>query len=224
MATTGTPPLSGDRIKSYTVRKITRRLALTGKGDDPEWQQASLLTDFHLPWEAGDPHPTAFRALHDENRVYCLFTITDPDVHNTVRTNDKQEVAESSRAEIFFKADDALNPYYCLEIDPLGRVLDYQAFFHRNFNFAWSWPKEQLVITTSANTDGYTIEIAIGKTSLEELGLLRNKILQAGLYRADCTPREEQEPDFKWISWVNPSSGTPDFHIPSSFGLLHLAD
>jgi hypothetical protein len=48
--------------------------------------------------------------------------------------NDKLEVVNSERVEIFFRKDEALTPYYGLELDANGRVLDYEAEYHRKFN------------------------------------------------------------------------------------------
>lgn len=215
---------SRESIRTYTVNKIERSISLSGKGDDPQWKLASNLTDFHYPWDPGTPSPTSFRALHDDHWLYCLFSVSDPAPYIHVERNRKTEVAASSRAEIFFKADDKLNPYYCLEIDPTGRVLDYEAAHYRKFNFEWSWPKDHLQVKTHRNTAGYSIEIAISKASLRQLGLLKGNTLHAGLFRGDRLPPHGGEEEFKWISWVRPDAETPDFHIPSSFGLLRLGE
>lgn len=215
---------SKEDLKTYTVRKIDAKPVLSGKGNDEVWKRAHIASDFHYPWEKGTPPPTRFKALHNEEWLYLFFEVEDPSVFILEETNHKSEVAASSRAEIFFKRDDKMNPYYCLEIDPLGRVLDYEATFHRKFDITWSWPKEHLVVKTNKHNDGYTLEFAITKSSLKELGLLKNNVLQAGLYRADCVGRKNGETEFKWISWGRPDSPTPDFHIPSSFGIMRLED
>lgn len=221
IVTTGILSHTGEGLKTYSVKRITRALTLSGKGDDLQWKTAHVLSDFHYPWEKEKTPPTTFKALHDGAWVYCLFDVKDSSVYIHVDTNDKSEVAASSRAEIFFKADDKLNPYYCLEIDPLGRVLDYEGTYHRQFNGKWSWPKDQLIVKTNQRNDGYTVEFAVSKASLQKLGLLKDGTLQAGIFRADCV-RTSGETEFKWISWGHPDSPTPDFHIPSSFGLLRL--
>ena len=224
IVTTGAPIDSKDGLKTYSIKKISDDITVSGKGDDPQWREANELTDFHYPWE-NEPAPyTAFRALHSDEWVYFFFHIQDNDVNIRQKNNDKREVAASSRAEIFFRVDDKLKPYYCLEIDPLGRVLDYEATYHRNFNVSWSWPAKQLIIKSRQQTDGYVVEFAISKKSLQQLGLLRNNILQAGLFRANCSHTANGGEEFKWISWMKPESKTPDFHIPSSFGILRLME
>jgi hypothetical protein len=109
-------------------------------------------------------------------------------------------------------------------MDPAGRVLDYKATHYRKFDIGWSWPEGHLIVRTEKRKDGYTVEFAITKSSLKALGLMKENTLQAGLFRGDSFPKIEGEPDFKWISWMQPESGTPDFHIASSFGILKLAE
>jgi hypothetical protein len=213
-----------DGLKTYSVKKITATIEPTGKGDHPLWKNAHELSDFHYPWEKETPLPTKFKALHNNSMLYCLFEVVDDNINILQDKNYKSEVASSSRVEIFFKIDDKLLPYYCMEIDPLGRVLDYEGTYHRNFNSEWSWPEGHLTVKTERRKGGYSVEVAITKASLKKLGLLKNKTLQAGLYRADCFKTKSGAPDFKWISWVKPDSKTPDFHIPSSFGILRLED
>lgn len=210
--------------KTYSVKKTTSSLQISGKGNDDRWTKANVLSDFVYPWEKETPRPTKFRALHDDEWLYCLFEVTDDKINIHQETGHKSDVVSSSRAEIFFKIDDRLAPYYCLEIDPLGRVLDYKASYYRNYEMNWSWPAEHLIVKTSEWKDGYTIELALSKRSLRELGLLTGNTLQAGLYRADCPFAAPGDAHFRWISWVKPDSDTPDFHIPSSFGVFHLQD
>ena len=224
IVTTGTRIDSKEGLKTYAIKKISGDLVVSGKADDPRWREANALTDFHYPWENETTPYTEFRALHTDDWVYFLFRIKDDDVNIRQVTNDKREVAASSRAEIFFRIDEKLKPYYCLEIDPLGRVLDYEATYHRNFDVNWSWPANQLIIKSSQQTDGYIVEFAISKKSLQQLGLLKNNVLQAGLFRANCSHTANAGEEFKWISWMKPDSKTPDFHIPSSFGVLRLTD
>jgi len=210
--------------KSYSVRKIHGDLKLSGKGSDPLWKKAPVLSDFRYPWEKVTPPSTKFRALHNDAWLYCLFEVSDDKVYVFRDKNDKSEVGASSRAEIFFRIDDRLTPYYCLEMDPVGRVMDYKANHYRQFDLKWSWPAGQLVVKTEMRNDGYTVELAVSKASLKQLGLLGDHSLEAGLFRGDCIPKEVGEPDFRWISWVKPDSKTPDFHIASSFGTLDLQE
>ena len=213
-----------ESTKTFKVKKIQKELAITGRGDDPLWKKANELSAFVYPWENEKAPFTSFRALHSNDWLYCVFTAVDENVNIYVDKKDKTDVLKSDRVEIFFKQEDNLLPYYCLEMDPLGRVYDNEAEFRRKFNPNWTWPAGQLVIKTSSNKEGYIVEIAISKSSLINLGLLRDKTVRAGLYRAECVKLEGNKATMKWISWIRPDSIVPDFHVPSSFGVLTLQD
>ncbi|MEK6781163.1 MAG: carbohydrate-binding family 9-like protein [Bacteroidota bacterium] len=211
--------------KIYQVKKIQSELDVTGKGNSPLWKNATELSDFTYPWETQQPPFTSFKALHSKDWFYCLFNVKDDNVNVYVVKNDKSEVVYSDRVEIFFRKDDRLSPYYGLELDPNARILDYKAEFPRKFNDTWTWPSGQLIVKANRTADGYSVEIAISKESLKQLEVLKNRKIEAGLFRANCLELNgESEAHIKWISWVKPDSKTPDFHIPSAFGVLILQD
>lgn len=225
MATEFSKPTLID-TKAYRVKTIQdKELIVSGKGDSPLWKQANELSDFTYPWENEQPPHTLFRALHNKDWLYCLYDVKDDNINVYVNTNDKSEVVHSDRVEIFFRKDERMSPYYGLELDPLARVLDYEAEYHRKFKGEWSWPAGQLIVKSNRRKDGYTVEIAISKKSLNQLGILKSKTIEAGLFRGNCLEISlKDESKIKWISWVKPASETPDFHIPSAFGVLMLED
>jgi len=209
--------------QTYVVKKIpANAMQITGKGNNKAWKEANTLTDFLYPWETEKAPATSFAALWDGTWLYCLYHVQDDSVITLVKKNDKIEVGASDRVEIFMTRDSAMTPYYCLEMDATGRVLDYRAWYYRKMDYTWQWPQKQFIIKTAASKDGYIVEIAISIQSLNELGLLQNKHLRAGLFRAECKSISNRKADLRWISWVNPNSVKPDFHIYSAFGTLVL--
>jgi hypothetical protein len=208
----------------YHVKPVNEgSLVLNGLGDHPMWEEAINLKDFSYPWNEGAPPPMVFKALHDPEWIYGFYRVLDSDALNlSMEENLKTAVLKSDRVEIFLRADEQMDPYYGLEMDALGRTYDFEASFYRKFNAGWSWPKEQLKVRGNINDHGYTLEFALEKSLLTKLNLLKKNKLQAGLFRGKCISLHDGEAEFKWISWVRPDSGSPDFHIPSSFGLLIL--
>lgn len=199
---------------SYMARKVHA---------DLNWANALELKDFTYPWSAGKPPGVTFRALWDEKRFYFRFDAEATDVLTYVNTNNKMEVVHSDRVEIFFRSDEKLDPYYCLEMDPLGRVLDYRTRYYRQFEYDWQWPGSGLLEVKAVMTgSGYSVEGSIALQSLKELNLLQNNELQAGLFRGECLELPDPGSAFAWISWVQPESQLPDFHIPSAFGRIKL--
>ena len=209
--------------QTYQVKKVPAgSIQVDGRGASQAWSQAAFLSDFVYPWDSAAAPATSFAALWDGDWFYGLFRAQDDSVITLVKDNNKMEVGASDRVEIFLKKDDAMNPYYCLEMDADGRVLDYNAFYYRKMNYPWHWPDGQLIIKTSRIQKGYILEFAISIRSLKELGLLSDGRLQAGLFRAECVGFVNGRADLRWISWIRPRSDHPDFHIPSAFGTLIL--
>jgi hypothetical protein len=131
------------------------------------------------------------------------------------------EVVHSERIELFFRANEKMQPYYCLEIDPHGRILDYKAKLYREFDKSWQWP-DSLSIKALIEDENYTVQGVISLLVLKQLGLINNGQIEIGLYRGHCTKLNGNNASIKWISWVDPKTKRPDFHVPSSFGILKL--
>ena len=209
--------------QTYSVKKTAPgSVVINGRQDDTAWTAASILTRFTYPWETTPAPATSFAALWDGEWLYCLFAVKDDSINIYRIKNEKRETGASDRVEIFFKSDDAMQPYYCLEMDAAARVLDYSAAFYRKMNYEWAWPQDQLIIKTSIAKDGYILEAAVSIASLKQLNLLKENRLQAGLFRAECTAIINGKANFKWISWIDPKVAQPDFHIPAAFGTLVL--
>jgi len=212
-------------MKTYSVNKTTTPVKLTGQGSDPAWENAEILTDFTYPWRDESTPATTFKGLWDDTHFYFLYRATDPDIVTKERGLGERDAVDSDRVEIFFKADDEMNPYYALEMDALGRVLDTQGRYHRNIDYDWDWPEGHLVLKASIDAEGYWVEGSITWESLRQLGMYKDdKMLKAGLFRGEYVNLDDGEIDIKWISWVMPDSETPDFHIPSSFGVLEMVE
>jgi len=211
------------QAQTYFVKKIPDGgIQVNGKGDAPAWQKANPLTHFIYPWESIPAPATSFAALYNDQWLYLLYRVTDDSVIVPQGPHNKMAVGAADRVEIFFKENDKMSPYYCLEMDASATVLDYTADYYRQMHYEWQWPKEALLIASSRTKEGYTLEAAISINALKKFGLLKNKEMQAGLFRAERTGTENGKAVLKWISWIDPKSATPDFHIPAAFGLLKL--
>lgn len=207
----------------YHVKKVPKGSVQVGDMASTQmWARAELLSDFVYPWDSVSAPLTTFAAVWDGDWLYGIFGAADDSVITLVKNNDKMEVGASDRVEIFLKKDDAMNPYYCLEMDADGRVLDYDAFYYRKMNYPWHWPDGQLIIKASRIQHGYALQFAISIRSLKDLGLLKDGRLQAGLFRAECKGFVNGRADLRWISWIRPKTDHPDFHTPSAFGTLVL--
>jgi hypothetical protein len=212
-------------IKEYEVNLIkNKQLTISGKGDDIVWESAQILTDFYSPWSNKKKSKIIFKALWDREKLFFNFTVFDTEIHIEKKEDSFESIGNSDRVELFFRTDDTLNPYYCLEMDTSGRVMDFIAYPNKNFDFNWNWSKNDLAVKSSANANSFTVEGAISIKSLKNLNLIKNNTIETGVFRAKYTKRQNGCFEPTWITWVNPNTETPNFHIASSFGVFILKE
>jgi hypothetical protein len=212
-------------MKNYYVNCIEKdTLILTGKGDDSLWQKAELLTDFVSPWDIKKPKRIEFKAMWDTENLFFCFTVFDNVIHIDKTDNSFESIGNSDRVELFFRTSASLNPYYCLEIDPTPRIMDFKAHPNKNFNFEWNWPINDITVKSQINSNKFTVEIAISIKSLKNLDIIKENKIEIGIFRAKYNKLENSIFEPTWISWVNPNTKNPNFHIPTSFGVLNLME
>jgi Carbohydrate family 9 binding domain-like len=184
-------------------------------------EQALWLNDFTFPWLDRQPPETRFRAWHDGNLFHFEFLVVDHDiVLNPTGSND-EKVLGSDRVEIFISpTNDLSKPYYGFEMDPRGLIYDYRGVFHRQFDPTWT--SGQIKTSTKITPTGYHLEGSIPLNHLRELGCLSQNRMITGVYRGEFSHRADGSIQQDWISWVNPGTQTPDFHIPETFGLFEF--
>lgn len=208
----------------YHIQATKEPIRIDGRGTDPSWQQAIDLSQFQDPWGPDNIQHSSFRALYDVDYLYFLFVVEDSNIVAHGDPADKRGVLTADRVEIFFKSDGDMKPYYCLEMDPWGRVLDYRSNYYRQPEFDWEWPEKDLQVLASINPRGYIVEGQISLTSLREMKVLDNGKIEAGVFRGDFSKVESQDPSVRWITWINPDTEKPDFHVPTAFGTFLLQD
>lgn len=114
-----------------------------------------------------------------------------------------------------------MKEYYCIEIDSQGRILDYKASFYRQFDYTWKL--KGLKTTGEKSANGYRIDIALPLKYLLN-NYQDHKIISfyVGLFRADLNVGMNRKINEHWISWINPKTEEPDFHVPSALGRFQL--
>ncbi len=214
------PPAS----KVYRVRQIPEEVEAGPGGwlEAEHWKQAEALVDFRFPWIAMQAPATTFRALRNSKKFFFCFEIADADLVLDDSDDPVKRVTGSDRAELFFATGESLDPYYCLEIDPRGYVFDYRGKYYREFSPEWTWPG--LETAARIGEGGYVVAGCLPMESFEALGLLQEgeTCLRAGVYRAEFSHAADGTVVEDWISWVDPGTENPDFHVPGSFGEFWL--
>lgn len=210
-------------MKSYNVVQVEKnKIIITGKGDNAIWSKAEKLTDFISAWDKDPIKKIEFKSLWDSENIFFCFKVYDDHVHINTKDNSFESIGSSDRVELFFRTNEDLNPYYCLEIDPSSRIMDFSALPNKNFDFKWNWPKNDIFVKSSIEKDSFTVEISISISSLKKLNLIKGNMLETGIFRAKYLKKRNSNFEPTWISWVNPNTDEPNFHIASSFGVLKL--
>ncbi len=211
--------------KTYVVERIgasTPRIdGVLGKG---EWPADRWETGLTYPWREQAAPATAFCAVTDGSALAFAFRVMDEDVVIIEGARREESlVARGDRVELFCARDARLEEYYSIEIDPIGRVLDYRARFYRRFDDGWDCPG--LEVAARQRSDGYDVEGRISHDALREMGLVLSADaapMLIGVFRGEFSSRQGQPPHESWISWVRPRVEQPDFHVPSAFGCFQV--
>jgi|SRR5690625_140303 len=194
-------------------------------GQLQDWETHTSLfqvRDFISPWDTTSFGSTKFNAIRDSTWLYFYFDIIDSQVVSAPFIKET-DVALGDRVEIFFAGDTTLNDYYCIEIGPYGDVLDYQASYYRQFDDTWNL--SNLEVAGHLTEKGYIVEGRIPISFLSHISkneTSKELKLWMGLYRAEFSEKDIGEKTVQWISWINPDTSTPDFHVPSSFQLIKI--
>jgi len=215
----------------YDVPRLASPPDLRDNFASPAWGTSTILSgEFHFPWELRAAPATRFRAGHDDTNLYFAFDVDDPDVVVLDKAIGKRETVDvEDRVELFFApgaVDKPLNgklpPYYAVEVDPAGRVNDYSVVYYRNFDGKWTMPG--LGVFARRTNSGYAVNGLIPLASLRGLGLIdKDGLMRTGVYRAEFSGKQGAL-NMEWISWVDPHTPEPDFHVDASFGTFRLLE
>lgn len=210
--------------------------------DGESSERDCLEKGFLFPWKPAPAPATEFRALCDETYLYLTFRVQDDDIVALERLRDEQEAVFEDRVEIYFGRDEQMRDYFCLEVDSKGRAFDYRGSYPRQLEASWKF--EGLETRAAAEPQGYEVEARIPVKTFAALGfpaLRPGAKIRCGLYRAEFShdrsgrtvePRasihtmglraEGPPPIEEWLSWVDPKTKEPDFHVPSSMGWMEI--
>jgi hypothetical protein len=231
--------------KTYSVRYLpTAKINLDGRAGESVWSKAAVEKHFVFPWKEIAAPATEFRALCDDEHLYFTFRVEDADIFQVDKFRDEQDAIFEDRVEMYFCRDDRLGDYYCIEVGPRGRMFDYRGAYYRRLDPAWNW--KGVEAKGSLLEKGYVVEGRISLDSLQALGFPRLRPgvkIRYGMYRAEFSHDrsgrtvEQREsihnlgrqlegppPIEAWISWVDPQTEEPDFHVPTSLGWLEVVE
>ena len=187
---------------------------------EENWEGVKAVSDFCLPWSKAYPQTTKFKATFDDRNLYMVFYAIDSSLVIEDTISKELDIAQEDRVEVYFSQKESLKEYYCFEIDPMGRILDYRAKFYRKFNDKWD--AKSLKVESAITEYGYNVMLLVPLEEVEKMGIDVSRSFSFGIFRADFR-KVENKIEENWVSWVDPQSENPDFHSPKAFGLMNLS-
>jgi hypothetical protein len=217
----------------YTCTRVPRDLALSGKVDDPLWQQAEAVTLVDPVTGGAKRYRTEARLLYSDTHLYIGFTCEDAYVWGTYTERDAPIFSEEC-VEVFIAPSGKFRQYYELNVSPRNTVFD--AFIlngrpldagFRKFTSFPDFTCEGLVTLVHVDGElgvpgarGWSAEYAIpfaGIIGSDNLAPVPGEEWRLNLYRIDS----EEANQLDLYAWSPP--GANDFHIPWQFGVLRFA-
>ena len=189
----------------------------------PQAEKRNVIREFTFPWSDKAAPRTEFSAYSDGTRLHFAFDVDDSNIVIAPEWHGESTLDGEDRVEIFFAADAALARYWCIEIDPLGRVHDYFASHYRQFDSAWNCPGLRSAARRTGS--GYRVEASVPLATLSSLlgiPVGAGTEIRVGLFRAEFHGATRGEVADNWLSWVHPATKQPDFHVPSAFRLWRI--
>ena len=196
---------------------------IDGRGLEEVWKQIPPLTAFHYYWDSEEPPKTELRLFHNGVYLFFLYTVEDSDIVCSRVINEEMDIAKEDRIEFGMRPEDSTVPYYFFEIDPQGRVLDYETRAYRHFDP--SWDSNSLEVLGRPTEAGYEVEGKFALRELRDLDVLTSDgKMRLGCFRGEYVSDRPDDENYKWISWVHPQTAVPDFHVRSAFGVVRLEE
>lgn len=205
-----------DRFEYRVPATGENSIVINGRQDEKNWADTSPITAFQNPWNKEVSPETSLRITRDGENLYFFFDVKDSEILADSTLTGERGIEGEDRVELFFSKDQNMQEYYCLEMDAKGRTLSYRARHYRQLDFSWE-PPAGFVVATRIHPDGYTVEGAIPLAFMNQLG--KNEECYFGAYRAEFA-RVDGKRSEEWLTWKNPGTREPDFHVPASLGKL----
>ena len=164
-----------------------------------------MLYDFVKDWKNETKKGDVLRLIL--SGAICLLLFVCANLFHKADYQGEKDVEPEDRVEIFFSPREEMDIYWCAEMDPAGRVLDYEAKYYRVMDYGWNF--STLELASNIKENGYTLWGKISKDELRALGVdLSN--FRMGVFRADFRP----DGSVNWYSAVPTEDKSPDFHKP----------
>lgn len=160
----------------------------------------------HAPWDGLDDE-TEFTCQVKDGRLCFSFAVVDSTMTVSEDYPGERTVDFEDRVEVFFSRDSLMSSYWCAEIDPKARPMDYAAHFGQPFDYGWNF--STLECDAALTSVGYRVTASVALSELQKLGI-DTRAFWMGVFRADFHP----DMTVNWYSLVPTDDQSAYFHKP----------
>lgn len=177
----------------------------------------SGIDGLHAPWDGLDD-VTRFRCHADDERFYFHYEILDSTMTMIDDYQGERTIDWEDRAEIFFSTTADMKNYFCAEIDPMGRRMDYSSSYGQPLDYDWNF--KTMRQAGQVFDGGYIVSGSVARAELEGLGVDLDGGFYLGVFRADF----HEDGSVNWYSAVSTDDESPYFHKPNVLFFAKIND
>lgn len=234
--------------KSYIAYRVTEKIQIDGKDDEPSWQKAAYTDDFIDIEGVKIPHfKTNVKMLYDDEYFYFFAKMEEPHVWATLKERDTV-IFQNNDFEIFLDPDNDSHNYYEFEVNALNTIWDlFLTKPYRETNKVLDgWDINKLksavyvsgTLNNSSDTDKFwSVEIAIPWAAMREAhrqdNIPTNKFWRVNFSRVhwdfDLTEgrySKKKDPEGKYLpeyNWVWSPQWKISMHEPELWGYVYFS-
>jgi len=224
-------PSIAQTLPRYDIYRAAGRIVIDGKLDEPAWQQAPPVGDFHFNWwKEGTKEQTVARILWDDENLYVAYYCHDKNIaaevverHGPVSLDDAVEIFLSPNPE-------KIRNYYGFEINAIGTMLNFirADWFKGPFN---TEPEGVRLRTTfhglrlkrdAPDDDHWILELAIPLKNFEK-DAAHTPPREGDTWRLNLN-RAGGKTNAQYSTWSPVTTDRPNFHVPEAFGPVRFVN
>ena len=234
-------------VRRYDCHLKTGSIVINGVTDEFAWQLAPEVGEFTRFQKKGDltvKHRTTAKMIWDEDNLYILVAVEDPDIWSTMTVGDKACLCEEETVEVFIDPDGDGYDYAELHFNCLNTINDIwipqKTFKYRDGKpvdwidlFAWNLTRMQHGVmnygTVNDKSDvdqGTVYELALPWKGFGKIGGKANLPPKPGdVWRININRYERSRSgdiDVELSGWAPLDLNS--YHVPERFGYVRFVD
>jgi hypothetical protein len=217
----------------YKCNQVDSNIRITGKIDDPNWEEASIINLSNAVTGKPGSYTTKARMLYNANYLYIAIECEDEFIWGKYGGRDSN-IFEEECVEVFICPSGKIRQYYEIDVSPHNVVFDAFILNGKPLSGGWSGFRSWKDFTCDGmetkvyingelgkqGAKGWSVEYAIPFSSItgsDNLLPVPGEEWRINLYRIDSPEKGKQE----FYAWS--PTGAVDFHRGWKFGVLKFA-